>query len=636
MSYPVYPHLLSPYKVGNLTFRNRIMAAPTGIHALQAGEPYPNEATIATFANRARGGAAVVCIPTYFEYHGDSAIFWDMSVRNHQHYLAAATEAIRFHGAIASMEVSSALADPRYTASAGIRGPGGIVSEEMSADQIERITDEFAENCFIGQRAGFEMCHIHLAYGSPVGGTFLSFATNHRTDRFGGSIENMANYPILAADKIKARCGQDFLVEIRISGEEPQYPNGMTPADWVEMSRYLEGHVDLLMVHAPKKEYAHPSEFYPDAPYVPAAEQIRKGGCRIPVVAIGGIQAPDQAEKILAEGKADLIGMARGLIADPDLPRKAYEGRGEDVVPCIRCIRCHDSACRDHKTYVCSVNPRIGVEHRLPILERPAAKPKRIAVIGGGPSGMESALELAKRGHHITLYEKSASLGGLLNQASFPKFKRDLRRFRDYLVRQIEASPVTVRLETEATPECIAEEGFDQIIAAIGSQPSMPPIPGIDSGHVLRGIDIFGREHTLGQNIVVIGGGQIGCEIALHLARLGKKVSILEATDTLAPNATVVYRDDLLEAMSKEDNIQTFLRCTCTEIADAVHCHDRAGQPFSLPADHVLISTGMRPRTEEAYAFTACAARLQLVGSCLKDGNVEHAMRTAFGVACTL
>jgi NADPH-dependent 2,4-dienoyl-CoA reductase/sulfur reductase-like enzyme len=299
-------------------------------------------------------------------------------------------------------------------------------------------------------------------------------------------------------------------------------------------------------------------------------------------------------------------------------------------------MRCHDSACVENRTYVCSVNPTIGLEHWLGKIVKPVKAKKKVAVVGGGPAGIQAALTAAGRGHEVTLYEKSDTLGGQLNFSDNVSFKYSLNKFKKYLIRQIEKSKVKVCLNTEANAGLLEKGGFDVVIGALGAEPIVPPIPGIDGKNVVMAPAVYGNEAKLAAKVVVIGGGQVGCETGLHLAMSGHEVTILEMQDKLAPDASFFYRNGLLEQIEANENLRYILNACCIGIGDGVTYRDADGKEQKLEAGTVVIAVGMKPKTDEAMSLHDAGDRFVMIGDCSEPGNVQKAMRTAFSAAILL
>jgi len=634
-----YPKLLSPLKVGPVTFRNRLFTAPIALWALQGNEPYPTEAVITHFANKARGGASCVTVSgvNLFPVGGDNRIGYDVYQKPHVHYLAQLADRIHFFGARASMELGAVGVVQRpYGVSDGAPSITGKLVKEMPESEMEAQANAFAHCAEVLKKAGFDMVLLHFGHGLTIG-QFLSPLTNRRRDRYGGSLKNRARFPSLIIDRIRERIGSELLIEVRISGSEFE-PGGIRVEEAIEYVRMIQERIDFIHVsagiHNPKwMTTTHPSGFLPPMPNVFLAEAVKQAGIEVPVVAIGGIQELDGAEKVIADGRADVVSIARGFIADPDLGEKARRGRGKDVVPCIKCMRCHDSVCYEYH-YVCSVNPAIGFEHRLPDLVRPAEEKQRVVVVGGGPAGMQAALVAAERGHRVILYEKSDALGGVLKISDYVSFKYDLRRYKDYLVRRIRKSDVQLKLNTEVTEATLMEERADVIIAALGAEPVVPSIPGMDSEHVFQALHCYGREGSLGKKVAVIGGGQVGCETALHLSQMGIKVTIVELQAELAPQASSTHRTELRIRIAEDANIDCLSRIRCTAIGKKdIICEDHAGAIQTLPAHSVVLATGMRAKTKVVDGLRPLAGKLFAVGDCVHPATVQEAVSSAFYAA---
>ncbi|MFH1032542.1 MAG: FAD-dependent oxidoreductase [Chloroflexota bacterium] len=642
-----YQNLLSPIKVGNIVFKNRLIASRSSPNSVQGTESYPTEALITHYANKARNGAAIVtcsgvglphvipdrALGLYSAEHMVTRIpnAYDIDDLNCQRYLTQLAEAIHFYSAKASMQIGGYV-PLKYDVSTGI--PSTYISpvatlrtgEEIPADLLEEVAEDFVHQAVIMKQVGFDMLYLHMAYRLTILGRMLSPLTNKRTDQYGGSLENQARFPLMVADRIKQKCGKDFLLEASISGYEP--PGGLTLEDTIKLAKMFEGHVDMLQIRTSMMDPAHPTGFNLERrPFLAMAEAIKKSGTSIKIVTVGGYLDLDVSDDIISSGKADFIAMARGFICNPEYGRLAYEGRGEDVVPCLRCNLCF--------TGVCAVNPIWGLEHKLERMTEPPTDKKHVAIVGGGPAGIEAALIAAGRGHRVTLYEKSDALGGLLKTTEDVSFKWPQRDFKNYLIRQIEKANVKVLLNTEATPEILKKEEYDALIAAVGAEPIVPPIPGVKGKNVVFAQDVYGNEDTLTEKVVVIGGGEVGVETGMHLAEKGHKVTLLEMQDTLAPTAPRTHFYSMFKAAwEKQPNLKCIVKARCKSItAKAVTYIDADGKEQTIEAGSVVIAAGMKPKNDLALKFTGAADRFFIIGDCNVAGNVQKAMRSAFSTA---
>lgn len=377
----------------------------------------------------------------------------------------------------------------------------------------------------------------------------------------------------------------------------------------------------------------HPTIFAQPRNNAYLARKIKEIGVPQKVLTLGAFTQPEDMEKTLADGEADIISMARATIADPALPNKAKFGKTDEIIPCIKCFNCLDHS--RQQLYRCGVNPTVGREQFLKNHRANPTHAKKIAIIGGGPAGMAAAIYAANLGHIPTIFEKGDHLGGKLVPASVASFKYDLRRFLDYQKHMVDKLMVEVRLNTEATPEMIRREGFDVVLPAVGARAFMPPIPGIDGKNVMAAEECYDKPQSLGENIVIIGGGEIGCETALFLKEQGKKVTVIEMLPELSPETFHLTRDIMLWRMEKE--VAAFTGASCKEIMEhTVRFVDRDGVEQTLPCDNVIISAGMRPRSQEAEAFQDAAPEFRAIGDCTIAKNVRIATQTAFDAVNTL
>ena len=439
---------------------------------------------------------------------------WDLNAPNHRNKLMELVERIHFYGAKASMELIGIFPEG-YTVSDGCSIMGWGEGHEITREAMEEFKNDWVEAAQLLAECGFDAILIHSGHSCPLA-QFLSPLTNKRTDEYGGSTDNRCRYLIEILDAIRAKVGKRLLIEVRISGTEFE-EGGIDIDEGIRIGERIQDHLDILQVsagmHNPKwMTWVHPCGFRPPMPNVCVAEAFKKSGkFHVPIVTLGAIDSVDSAEEILSSGKADLVTMARALIADPKLIKKCVAGHREDVTPCIKCMRCHDSTVYGHH-FQCSVNPTAGLENSIAHLVQPVERIKKVAVVGGGPAGMKAALVAQERGHQVTLFEATGELGGMLHMAGYFSFKYPVKDYMNWLIAQVNKSGITVKLNTRATADTV--QGFDAVIVAIGAEPLILPVPGVDQAKIA--IDVLGKEDTLGDSVILIGGGQVGCETALH------------------------------------------------------------------------------------------------------------------------
>ena len=669
-----YPHVLSPLVVRGHVLKNRLEVSNSLPHFLQGNEPFPAESVITHYANKAKAGAAIVTCMGINNFSRDMTVpmeadfthFPDFDLYNPacQNYLLQLADAIHYHGSVAcmgffvgppsgyplqkpdgSLEILrlSDIANSRPLSEEEVDpfGQSDMMTRSVMAallnttpEHMEFIADSLAQQVKILKFLDFDMVSIHLCYRGQLPTQFLSPLTNHRTDEYGGSLENRAKFPLLCLKKIREAAGKDMIVEILFSGEEPE--GGYTMDEGVEFLKMAEPYVDIVQFRAGVADPNHPIPFeLQHTPFLKYAEHAKKKGLKMKVACVGGFHYFDDVEEAVASGKVDIVSAARAFISNPDYGQLLQEGRDEDLVPCLRCNKCHGRGPHDPFVSVCSVNPKIGIEHRLDILESKPLPSMRIAVVGGGPAGMKAAMELSDRGHQVTLFEAEDHLGGAIYHADFVSFKWTLKDFKDYLIRQVEKRPIDVRLGTRATPEMIAAEKFDMVIPALGAEPARPPIPGLDKPHVMVATQSMIHPETVGHKVVVIGGGEVGVEAGMNLAMKGHEVTVLEMTHMLAPESTAIhYYSMFQEAWEALPGFHSVVNATVTGVEDdKVTYRDKEGVEHAIPCDSVVISLGMRGRTQEALAFGGSADRFAIIGDCKKPATVQQAMRAAYAVS---
>ena len=637
-----YPHLFSPLTIRGVTFKNRLLSAPHAICWISS-DNRPNDDFIAFFEAKARGGFAQVSIAGG-DIDADKMKLDTVALHMNRHILPRLSEvarAIHQHGAVASLQLAHGGAyfppgpngENPVSASAFTRWDGQKI-DEITVEQMREIAEAFGRYASLAQEAGFDMVQVHGGHGWLFS-QFLAEDINHRTDEFGGSMENRARFPIMVIDEIRKAVGERFLIEYRISGDE-FWPGGYTLDDAVDFCRLIDGKVDLIHVSAARDCedegccITHPTIYRENGCNVYLAEAIKKA-VRTPVAAVGAINTPELAESIIAEGRADFVAMARATIADPDFAVKARLGRSEDIRACTRCLNCL-TGMQTHGTFTCSVNPSAGREIRTGLLP-PARRQIRLAVIGGGVGGMQAAVTASERGHQVTLFEQSDHLGGIVSFMDHDFLKQDLRRFKDYLITQVRKRPIDVRLNTKADLDILRELAPDSIIVATGSVPARPDIPGLKeyASHVLE-VELGSLR---GKVVAVIGGGLAGCETAAELAREGCKTHIIHKYPEFARDGNWMQPVAFREAAA-EYGIEIHIGRCAEILPEGAVVETEEGAREIVRADTVLYALGMTPRKELADILRCEFDDVIAVGDCVRPRKVQDAVHEAYYAALDL
>ena len=632
------PKVLKPIRIGNVLLKNRIVSAPTTMHSLSNGELYPTEDAISFFESRARAGVGMVTVAG-LKVGKDVAddgqnTAWDVNQPNHRNKLMELVERVHFYGAKISMELIGIFPEG-YTVSDGCSIMGWATGHEITREAMEAFKEEWAQAAADLVDCGFDAILIHSGHSVPLA-QFLSPLTNKRTDEYGGSTENRCRYLIEILDAIRARVGNKLLIEVRISGTEFE-EGGIDLEEGIRIGELIQDHLDILQVsagmHNPKwMTWVHPCGFRPPMPNVCVAEAFKKTGkFHVPIVTLGAIDSLESAESIIADGKADLVTMARSLIADPELIHKGMAGKTADVTPCIKCMRCHDSTVYGHH-FQCAVNPTAGLEASLKKLVQEPGECKKVAIIGGGPAGMKAACVASDRGHQVTLFEATNRLGGMLHYAGYFSFKYPVKDYMNWLIGQVNKRPIDVKLGTKATPETV--QGYDAVLVAIGAEPLILPVPGVEQAKVA--IETLGHEEELGSSVILIGGGQVGCETALHYAKLGKKVTVMEMQSELAPDASTTGRNELLTEIAAEPNFIPLTGAKCVSLTATSVTYEKDGKQETITANSVVLSAGMKAKTQEADSFIGTALAFAEIGDCVRARTVEYATKEAYYAAVNL
>jgi 2,4-dienoyl-CoA reductase-like NADH-dependent reductase (Old Yellow Enzyme family)/thioredoxin reductase len=643
-----------------LTVKNRIAAAPTLSQRANADQSV-NQDLVEFYRAQAKGGVGLITVMEA-AVDEDRAITQPLQLNlGHDRFipgLASIVEAIKYYGVVASIQLNHG---GRQSPSAFIRGgrpigptamTGQFVEdrrrpqetiEEMTPDMIETVVEHFAAAALRAKNAGFDMVMVHGGHGWLIS-QFLSPLANLRTDEYGGSLQNRARFGVRVVEAIRDRCGWDFPIELRISASD-LVPGGMELEDAVQFARIMEDKVDCFQVSAGMISEArtypltHPSCYIPYGENVERAAVIKQAVDK-PVAVVGGIVDLDFAGRVVAEGKADIVAMCRALIADTALVAKTFRGRADEVVPCIRCNECLVRGVHG-RTVQCTTNPLSLQEEHYRCL--PAARRrKKVVIVGGGPGGMEAAIIACSRGHEVVVFEKATHLGGNLAVSSAPEFKYDMRRFLDYLLRQVDKSGARVKLGTEADPELIRAEDPDELILAVGAEPVGLDVPGwreLDlGGRLVWAADVFTGQGKIGRRAVVAGNGGIGLEAALALAGRGVQTEVVGVPGGSAQDQTVGLVDLLLLPGLLEQKGVRLRAGWVIEGLDAgsVRIGDEEGRKEEILADTVVLATNRRPRSEVVEALWSSAGEVHVAGDCKEPRILYYAVHDGFEAALEL
>ncbi|MDR2501882.1 MAG: FAD-dependent oxidoreductase [Oscillospiraceae bacterium] len=643
---PKFPHLVSPLRIGKLTLRSRMASAPMGFPDITEDGCITRDMT-AFYEHRAKGGASIVTVSEGVVHWATGKSHARLINMQNPGVLASLTNtarAIRRHGAAASIELNHGGMYADMDVLEAERGgekfkygpsdmtlPDGTRVRKMPRELIAEVVDSFGKAAALARRAGFDMVMIHGAHGWLLG-QFLSPALNRRTDKYGGSLENRARLSIEVIGAVRAAVGADFPIEFRMSGGARDAQKCGT-ADAVGFAKLIEGKIDLLHVSCGFGEddfsSTHPPMFVPHGVNVHLAAAIR-ASVSVPVATVGALNDPAQMEDIIASGKADIVCMARALLADPELPKKVANNREDEIIRCLRCFTCHAERMLT-QTRVCSLNPVIGREYEARFEVVRSGATKRVLVAGGGPGGLTAALTAARRGHAVTLCEASGALGGAITAEEGIDFKRESLEYIRTMERLLLRSGVNIRLHARVTPELVREFCPDALIVAVGAEPVIPEIPGIDGRSVIIANDMPRRRAEITGRVAVIGGGLVGCESAVYLAREGYAVTIIEAEGELARDANPRHRPMLLELL--RENAKILVNTRAEEIGETVII-TKTGE--SIPADTVIIAVGQRPRFAAAEALRNIIPETAFVGDCVAARTIREATFRGYHAALDL
>ncbi len=626
-------HLFSPFRIKNCELKNRIVMPGLASFLIEDDGSITDD-TIEHYRLRAAGGTAMVIVeacavsPEGIVSAHQARIYDDRFIEG----LFKIAKAIKSEGSVPAVQIhhggrqtSIKVIKQKPFAPSPLPCPtirGDV--EPLTIAGIQELVQKFGDATNRALEAGFELIEIHGAHGYLIN-QFLSRFSNIREDEYGGDIIGRTRFSKEIVQEVRNRIGKDFPLSFKISAQE-FVSNGLTVNESIKILKILvEAGIDIVQVSAGNDatpEWICQPMFMKTACLVDSAESIKKA-LGIPVMAVGRINDPLIADEIVKEDKADLICIGRGLLADSEMPNKAYEGRLDDIRKCIACNTCMESIFRKGRVE-CLVNPMLGREKEMAF--HPAKTPKKVMVVGGGPGGLNVAWVAAKRGHNVHLFEKQSVLGGQLIFGSVTGYKKELLNLVKFLKRQVEKFGVKCHLNKEVTVDILKDEDPDVVILATGSFPASPPVAGIDKNNVVSFEEVLDGKLPLQKKTVVIGGGPTGCEVALHLTEHACPVTIVEMLPAIGTGLETMTRKILLRKL-KENNVKIMTESKLLRVeGDGVVVADKDDNELFIEAERVVITIGNRPDNRLYDQIKPLGYEIHQIGDCLEPRSAKAAI----------
>ena len=637
--------ILQPIEVGGQTFKNRIMFPPLTTGYEKNG--MISEQDMGFYTRLAKGGVGYIVMgdvapinsfsptPKLFD---DSQIPAFKALADSVHAYGTKLGVQLFHpeydvDAINSLFMQKKFDEMRQR----LHHDMMFFTDEVSEEMLMAIIDKMCACAVRAQKAGVDVIQIH---GDRLNGCLCSTRMNHRTDKFGGSLENRVRFARMLTRAIR-KAVPDMVIDYKLSIVTPQRgKGGIDEADAVQFAQWLvEDGVDMFHVAQANHtgnmaDTIPPMGVQPYGFFVKIAGDIKKA-VNVPVSAVGRIVDADMAARVIESGMADIVAMGRPLLADPDWGTKIAAGKACDIRRCISCNKGCTDAIQNRQFLSCVLNAENGYENTRSI--QPAAQKKKIAVLGGGPAGLEAARVAALRGHDVTLFEKTTTLGGQLNIACVPPRKEEMRRAAQDLIHAVCNAGVHLCMGQTRTAEQLKDAGFEAVINAVGAHSAAPRIPGIDSVNVADAWKVLAGEQQVYGTVAVIGGGMVGCETAEYLAARGCKVSVIEMMDKIAAGESVTILPTLLENY-KTYGVEQYPSHKVKEFRmDAVVCENKDGAEVTIPCDYIVLAMGARSNEFDAAALEAAGIPVYSIGDAAgKAADISNAIRTGYDTACQL
>jgi 2,4-dienoyl-CoA reductase-like NADH-dependent reductase (Old Yellow Enzyme family)/thioredoxin reductase len=626
-------HLFTPFQIKNLTLKNRIVLPPLASFLIEKGGGITDRA-VEHYRRRAGGGPAMVIMeacavsPEGVVSENQARIDSDRLLKG----LSRIAEAIRAEGAVPAIQIHHA---GRQTSAKVIKrlplAPSPLPCPAIRGDvapltveQIQELVNKFADAAVRSREAGFELLEIHGAHGYLIN-QFLSRYSNIREDAYGGDVAGRTRFALDIIAEIRNRLGSSFPISFKISAQE-FVPDGLTVEESIDILKLLvTAGIDAVQVSAGNDstpEWICQPMFMQKACLVESAAAIKKA-LKIPVMAVGRINDPWTADNIIAKGMADLVCIGRGLMADPEMPIKAQEGRFDEIRTCIACNTCMQSIYRKGRLE-CLVNPALGREQEMQIL--PTTQPKKVMVVGGGPGGLNAAWVAAKRGHEVHLYEKQTYLGGQLVPGSKTAYKREMQSLINFQKRQVELNGVICHMGQDVTAETVQKENPDVVILATGSRPVLPPVEGIDEALVVTFDVVLNGNVQENKPTVIIGGGSTGCEVAYHLSEMGSPVTIVELMPKIGGDIEAVTKKLLLRKL-KENDVRILTEHRLLRVGkNSLVVAGPDGIETIIEAQRVVIAIGIRQDDTIHQQIKALGYETHVIGDCLEPRTAKSAI----------
>lgn len=637
--------LLQPIEVGGQTFKNRIMFPPLTTGYEKNG--MISEQDMGFYTRLAKGGVGYIVLgdvapinsfsptPKLFD---DSQIPAFKALADSVHAYGTKLGVQLFHpeydvDAINSLFMQKKFDEMRQR----LHHDMMFFTDEVSEEMLMAIIDKMCACAVRAQKAGVDVIQIH---GDRLNGCLCSTRMNHRTDKFGGSLENRVRFARMLTRAIR-KAVPDMVIDYKLSIVTPQRgKGGIDEADAVQFAQWLvEDGVDMFHVAQANHtgnmaDTIPPMGVQPYGFFVKIAGDIKKA-VHVPVSAVGRIVDAEMAARVIESGMADMVAMGRPLLADPDWGTKIAAGKACDIRRCISCNKGCTDAIQNRQFLSCVLNAENGYENTRSI--QPAAQKKKIAVLGGGPAGLEAARVAALRGHDVTLFEKTTTLGGQLNIACVPPRKEEMRRAAQDLIHAVCNAGVHLCMGQTRTAEQLKDAGFEAVINAVGAHSAAPRIPGIDSVNVADAWKVLAGEQQVYGTVAVIGGGMVGCETAEYLAARGCKVSVIEMMDKIAAGESTTILPTLLENY-KTYGVEQYPSHKVKEFRmDAVVCENKDGAEVTIPCDYIVLAMGARSNEFDAAALEAASIPVYSIGDAAgKAADISNAIRTGYDTACQL